>query len=155
MTHARSARPVKFPKHDQPTMHGARVATLACIRYGFQLGDGFCVTDYYAQGLSFRDEVWFAHLCRPDTGALRRASVLVTLTRFADWDRVLAWTPLWPATASEKDIERVIDAFHRAAAPSPDLLAEMDRVREAAMRTRADFPDHLRALVNELHPPAT
>jgi hypothetical protein len=98
--------------------------------------------------------VWFAHLCKPETGALQRASILVTLTRFADWDRVLAWAPLCPPTATATEISSVVDAFHRASKPSDDLLAEVQRLQRAAAATRAAYPARLRALIDELHPAA-
>lgn len=150
LTRAPSKGAIKLPKDDRPVVRGERIASLKCSRHGFQLGDGFCVTDYYAQGLSFKDETWFAHLCKPDHGPLQRASVLVTLTRFADWDRVLAWTPLWPPSASPAEISAVIRAFRRAATPSADLLAEMRRLRAQAQHTREAYPARLRALVEQL-----
>ena len=137
LEHARSDKAIKLPDGDQPVVHGERVTAVHCTRHGFQLGDGFAVTDYYAEGLSFGNDTWFAHLCRPHTGKLQRASVLVTLTRFADWDRVLAWTPLWPANATRQERERVIKAFHKAAKPPADLTAEMARLRGLANDTRA------------------
>lgn len=152
LTQAASSKPINLPVGDQPEVHGELVTSVACVRYGFQLGDGFCVTDYYAQGLSFKDDTWLAHLCKPDSGPLLRASVLVILTRYADWDRVLPWTPLWPPGATADAIDRVVDAFHRAAKPSPDLLAEMDRLRRRAAHTRATYPPRLRALVDQLFP---
>jgi hypothetical protein len=150
---ASSNRPIQLPENDRPEIGGVVIASYSCKRHGFQLGDGYCVTDYYAQGLSFRGDAWLAHLCVPERGALQRASVLVTLTRFADWDRVLAWTPLWQPTATSDDIRAVVDAFHRASRPSPDLLAEVRRLNDLAQRTRATYPAHLQRLVDELFPP--
>ena len=152
---ARSADTIELPADDRPKVSGVPVASCRCTRHGFRLGDGYCVTDYYAQGLSFRNDPWLAHLRVPDdNGPLQRASVLVTLTRFADWDRVLAWTPLWPPTATQDDIRKVVDAFHRASRPSADLLAEVQRLTELADHTRATYPPHLQRLVDELFPPA-
>ena len=155
LTHAACDRAVNLPRYDRPVVNGERIASYRCTRYGFQLGSGFCVTDYYAQGLSFRDDVWFAHLCRPERGRLQRTSVLVTLSRCAGWDRMKAWTPLWPADATDDEIDAVVDAFHAAAAPSRDLVVEMERLRDRATHTRAAYPDRLRALVDELHPRRT
>lgn len=152
LTHATSSSPIVLPKDEQPFINGERIASYICTRWGFKLGDGFCVTDYYAQGLSFRKDTWFAHLCKPHRGTLERASVLVTLSRYAGWDSVLAWAPLWPSTATEEEINVVINAFHHASKPSDDLLADMRRIDERAKRTRDAYPAHLRAMVDELHP---
>ncbi len=68
LTHARSDGTVKLPEGDRHVIHGERVTAVQCTHHGFQLGDGICGTDYYAEGLSFRNDTWFAHLCRPHTG---------------------------------------------------------------------------------------
>lgn len=103
-------------------------------RTAFPLGDGYCVTDYYAQGQSFREHPWFAHLGMPDGGNLLRPSVLVTLTRFRDWDAVRPWARLWrDDDAAGRD--KVIDAFYKQARPSPDLEKELERLEAAEART--------------------
>ena len=107
-------------------------------RYMMPLGDGFAVTDYYAQGMSFGDALWMAHLGVPDAGPMQRASVLVTLTRFRDWDRVLPWARLWPPG----DLARrrvVIDAFVALAKGDPELRHEMARVRDLQRTTLEDL----------------
>lgn len=143
VTVARQSGAVKFPKgakiHGLDKWTGTRVA--------FPLGDGFCVTDYYAQGQSFGDSLWFAHLSKPDRGALVRASVLVTLTRFRDWEAARPWTRLWPPGNAAMR-EKVITAFHNVARPSDDLRSDMHRLSLAERRTISALPAHLRALLN-------
>ena len=112
---------VKFPQEIHA--NGVRDSSWSGKREAFPLADGFCVTDYYAQGQSFRDDTWLAHLGIPDGGRFVRATVLVTLTRFRDWDAVLPWGPLW-SEGNLEERERVIDAFHRAAyMPQPLFLS--------------------------------
>ena len=116
-------------------------------RTAFPLGDGFCVTDFYVQGQSFLWHLWLAHLARPDDGRLQRASVLVTLTRFRDWDAVLPWAPLW-RDGDDAGRAKVIAAFHRAARPSDDLEADLDRLRQLGEATMAAVPQRIRDLLD-------
>jgi hypothetical protein len=107
-------------------------------RHAFPLGDGFCVTDYFAEGLSFGSYPWLTHLGKPDHGHLERASVLVTLTRHRDWDAVLPWSPLWKNGDVEARAE-VIKAFERVARPSADLAADLRRLARAEDSTLSQF----------------
>lgn len=115
-------------------------------RHAFPLGDGYCVTDYYAQGQSFRGYPWFAHLGKPDGGSLVRASVLVTLTRFRDWDAVRPWTRLW-RDGDDEGRASVISSFYNAAKPSADLAAELLRLREQEARTLREVPRRIHDLL--------
>lgn len=131
---------VKFPKDARPTINDIQYDMWRGKREGFPLGDGFCVTDYYAQGQSFGLDPWLAHLAKPDDGRLYRASVLVTLTRFRDWDAVLPWAPLWQTPQQRSSI---IDAFQAVARPTPDLRADLQRLVEAEARTFRELPAHI------------
>lgn len=130
-------------------LEGIWVTSWTGHRSAFPLGDGYCVTDYYAQGQSFRGHPWFAHLGMPDGGNLLRPSVLVTLTRFRDWDAVRPWARLW----REGDVDgrrKVIDAFYKVARASPDLEKELERLDEAEARTIAELAqrgDYIRELM--------
>lgn len=137
---------VTLPKGVTFEINGSSTNKWTGKRVGFPLGDGFCVTDYYAQGQSFRSACWLAHLAKPDKGALQRASVLVTLTRFRDWDAVLPWAPLWPEGDADRR-DKVIEAFHRVARPSDDLHAELERLRIAEERTLREMPQEIRDLL--------
>jgi hypothetical protein len=117
-------------------------------REAFPLGDGFAVTDFYAQGQSFGREPWYAHLARPDTGGLKRASVLVTLTRFRDWDAVLPWAPLWP-DGDQAARAAVIKSFCSAARPSEDLQADLQRMHDAEAATLCNLPLRVRNLLRD------
>jgi hypothetical protein len=96
---------------------------------------GYCVTDYYAQGMSFRKEVWLADL-RPPDNHFKRASVTVVLSRYESMDTFRALAPLWP----EGDMaarERIIDKFCACAAMPKDLRNEMERLYDLDSATFA------------------
>jgi hypothetical protein len=133
----------KFGKGERPKVHGREVGTWSGFRMTVPLGHGFAVTDYAVQGQSFGDATWFAHLGVPDSGPMARASVLVILTRFRDWAAVRPWAPLWPPGDMERR-RKVIDAFHRAAKPKPDLVCELRRLAAAEVPTLVRLRHELR-----------
>ena len=106
------------------------------------------MTDFYCQGMSFKDDCWLAHLNPPATGQseagkrtkLRRANVFVTLTRYASLDRVQLVAPLWPEGDAAARLN-VINQFKEACRMSVDLTNEIDRLQRAADETKQRYPD--------------
>ena len=115
---------------------GDSVRTLLFHREGIPLGNGYAVTDYFVQGMSFKSDPWALHLNPPPTGKLTRASVVVPLTRYGSWDHVKLLQPLWPR-GDAKARDRVIRRFHALLQSNDDFVAEMARLHELAAQTRA------------------
>ncbi len=120
---------------------GHTITSLRIRRVGLPLGEGYAVTDYYCQGLSFREKYWLAHLTPPsDGGGIKRASLFVIKSRFRAWSAVIPVAPLWDPHASNaaSERERVIDAYWQAARMSGvevHLAAELQRLRALAAAT--------------------
>ena len=109
-------------------------------RWGFPLDLAYAVTDYFAEGTSFRGQNWLAHLSRPPDGRLHRASLYVIPTRFSSLDDFHLLCPLWPhGDDAEKD--RVLQKLLRLAQPVPDLKAEWQRLLDLAELTRLQLQD--------------
>ena len=99
---------------------------------------GYAVSDYFAQGQSFKNDWWAMHVAVPPDGkGLKRASLLVCLTRFAAWEDVHVLGRLWPFNAPESVIEKVVTAYVRATAVDPALGAEIERLQQQADLTAA------------------
>jgi hypothetical protein len=109
--------------------------TITFKRTGIPLDDGYCVTDYYCQGVSFGDESWVIHVAQPPgRHGLSRTSLYVMTTRYSELSRVRVLAPLWETPAGR---EAYIDALHASARPDPELAAEFRRLEglwEATLR---------------------
>jgi hypothetical protein len=103
-------------------------------RFGFKLQSGYAVTDYYAQGLTFKDGLWIVHLTPPPKGTFARASIVVILSRYRSWDDVHLWEPLWDTAAATAPADRaaVINKFHKALQMPDRLETELKRLHTAA-----------------------
>ncbi|PNH07742.1 hypothetical protein TSOC_005752 [Tetrabaena socialis] len=109
-------------------------------RYNIPLGDAYAVTDYYCQqGASFGEDCWIADLTPPPQG-LKRAAVLVILTRFKSLHHIRLLRPLYPANDTAA-CNQAIQAFKDATALDDDLRAEMQRLRECAAATREELKE--------------
>jgi hypothetical protein len=87
--------------------------------------------------MSFKEDCWLAHPAPPPEG-LKRASVLVTLTRFASSSKLLSLTPLWP----EGDLcarDEVADAFYEAVKVEGSLADDVKRLKELAPHTKQRY----------------
>jgi hypothetical protein len=104
-------------------------------RWGFPLDLAYAVTDYFAEGTSFRGQNWLAHLSRPPDGRLHRASLYVIPTRFSSLDDFHLLCPLWPH-GDDAEKERMLQKPLRLAQPVPDLKAEWQRLLDLAELTR-------------------
>lgn len=117
-------------------LDGQMVDAVDIHRTGLPLGNGYAVTDYFAQGMNFRNDCWLLHLTPPPTGAFDRASLLVMLTRYSSMDDVKLLTPLWP-TGNAAARKRVIQSFYKASQMDVDLVHELARLKHASAQTRA------------------
>lgn len=108
---------------------GTKAVTIT--RTGLPLGDGYAVTDYYTQGMSFGSAPWAIHLTPPPTGAFQRASVFVSLSRYSSFDDVHLLHPLWPP-GNDKIRKEVYAKFKAAAIMDPELVQELGRLRRIA-----------------------
>ncbi|PNH04020.1 hypothetical protein TSOC_009876 [Tetrabaena socialis] len=91
---------------------------------GFPLGDDYAVSDYAAQGQSFRATSWLAHLNPPAAGVFTHASLYVILTRIPDWESLHLLAPLWNPR-NESQHGSILDKFRVLAKPEPELAAEL------------------------------
>lgn len=115
----------------------------------YPLGDAYCVTDYFAEGMSFKDECWLAHLVKPDRGDMKRATLLVMMTRFRDWGKFMSWGRLWPEDASEQERDAVVGKYVKIATASAGFVREWRRLLGAAEHTQAAFSPRLAQLIDE------
>lgn len=115
------------------TIGDKKVTKVHVHRLGLPLGDAYAVTDYFCQGMSFKEDLWLSHLVPPAVGKFERASPYVIITRHASMDRFHGLTPLWHTTAER---ELVIDKFYQAARSiDPDLVREVARLDQMAVLT--------------------
>lgn len=117
-------------------------------RRGIPLGEGYVVTDFYTQGMSFKDDCWVAHLNLPygggSTNATLRASMFVLLSRFRSWDHVRILLPLWDRRATQADKDKVIDRFLKICELPANFKAELDRIAACAAATQETLNAFLR-----------
>jgi hypothetical protein len=106
-------------------------------RFGCKLLSGYAVTDYYAQGLTFKDGLWLVHLTPPPTATFARASIVVILSRYRSWDDVHLWEPLWDTPAART---AVINKYHKALQMTDRLETELKRLHTAAGVLRLQAP---------------
>jgi hypothetical protein len=102
---------------------------LKMCRTGVHLYPAYAVTDFFAQGMSFRGDPWLLHLSLPDEGKkFTRANLLIPISRPSLWSQLKLLTPLWPFGKKREFIE----AVRKALKPDPDLLKEMERAEAIA-----------------------
>jgi hypothetical protein len=90
---------------------------------------GYAVTDYYAQGLTFKDDRWLVHLTPPPGGKFARASIVVIISRYRSWDSVHLLDRLWDSAAQR---EVAIDKFTKTLTMTPALEHELARLQALA-----------------------
>jgi hypothetical protein len=113
---------------------------IKCERTGFLLGGGYCVTDFYVQGLTFQEfQAWLAHLNFPPDGRMFLSSVFVVLSRFRSWKDVHLLVPLWPRGDKEKRkffIDKMFALATMRNEHGQDLVQDMKRLTKLAEETR-------------------
>ncbi len=108
------------------------------VRRGFPLESASAVTDYFAQGVSFRGEPHLLHLNVPPNGKMTRANLLVPVSRPSLYSQLHLLAPLWPhgdLAARAKLIGKV----HEALKPNRHLQMETARLQELAEETKSQF----------------
>lgn len=78
-------RPVSITIKKLKLPDGSRTSV---SRRTIPLAGGYAVTDFFAQGMSFKEACWLMHLTPPPSGGLKRQSMLVSLTRYPRWTAV-------------------------------------------------------------------
>lgn len=117
-------------------------------RRNIPLGDGYAFTDFFSQGMSFKEQPWLADMRKPPTGQVDRASVNVVLSRYPRWSAFKALASLWH---HDQERRQVIAFYHRVARMDNALRTEMQRLAlkatETEQRLMASFqhllPQHL------------
>lgn len=108
-------------------------------RRGIPLAEGYVVTDFYTQGMSFKENCWVAHLNLPPgggtTNATLRASMFVLLSRFASWEHVRILVPLWRSNATQKEKDKIIDRYHNICKLPENFKAELERLKKQSAAT--------------------
>lgn len=106
-------------------------------RTNIPIGDAYVVTDFFIQGTSFKNDVWFVDLAVSQR-QIKRACLYVILSRYRSWDDVKLVRPLW---LNDTDKERVINAYLRAARRDPDLAAEQELAKSGEQLCVTQFAD--------------
>ena len=99
--------------------------TLTIERLGLILGLGYTFTDFFAQGLSFKQAAFFIHLWI-HSGRLSAGNIRVPLTRPSSLDDLRLLAPLYN---NPKEKEAIVVKFINAFKPDPAYVAEMARLK--------------------------
>ncbi|KXZ42507.1 hypothetical protein GPECTOR_140g683 [Gonium pectorale] len=127
------------------------VTSVKLRRTNLPLSDGYVVTDYFAQGLSFGNEPWVVDLtpapsntCAP---SIKQAAVYVMLSRFRSLATVRLLRPLFregPASPQQVGLpsfDETVKAFHAATSLAPDLVAFLCHIELRAKASRLALAD--------------
>lgn len=125
---------VALPRH----LHTNTATSIKVQRRALPLGDAYAITDFFAQGLSFKHNCWLAHLTPPPNGQLTRATLLVILTRFASWSMIRLLTKLWP-DGDNKQRKKVINRYLTACQPDQQQAHDTQRLQQLATTTQATW----------------
>ena len=110
----------------------ANPGVIGVMRLGISLYMGYCGTDYFSQGISFKRDAYFLHLVA--SGKLTAGNFRVPLTRPSCIEDVRILAPLWTNDAEKESmIRRVMTAFQVV----PSLVADMDRLQALHQATLA------------------
>lgn len=130
---------------DPITLNGETVKRLHLRRRGIPLREGYVVTDFFIQGMSFKRECWILHLNPPPSGPLLGSSILVCISRYPTAQELHLLAPLYHDEASK---EKVVKAFQKAFEKHVDIVTDAQRLHRlhnermqneaAATRTHPD-----------------
>lgn len=109
--------------------------SLTIERLGLLLGLGYTFTDFFAQGLSFKQAAYFIHLSI-QSGRLSAGNIRVPLTRPSSIDDIRLLAPLFK---NPKEKEAIVQKFINAFKPDPAYVAEMERLKGLHDATVARF----------------
>lgn len=107
-------------------------------RSAFDLGDAYAVTDFFAQGLSFKEQVWLIHINPPPDNFMKRPSLLVPISRHPRVSAIHMLAALWPEN-DEKEKEKTIKEIVKKARVSDDLAAELRRLQFQTAETKVKY----------------
>lgn len=113
-------------------------------RKAIPLSEGYSVTDFYTQGMSFGDACWVAHINLPPGGganATLRASMFVLFSRFKSWEHVKILRPLFTDNTPFKDKQKIIDRLLAITQLPDDFKAELRRLRAKDEETKSRLGD--------------
>ena len=113
--------------------------TIKIRRRAIPLAEGYVVTDFYTQGMSFGDACWVAHVnLPPGMGAYStlRASMFVIFSRFRSWEHVRTLRPFWTEQTGRQKIEECVTSLLRVTVLPCDFKAELRRLRAKQESTR-------------------
>ncbi len=121
-------------------------------RHGFMLESANAVTDYFAQGMSFRGKPNLLHITPPPGAGnhYNRGNLLVTVSRPSLKSELNLLTPMW-RPGDDDDKQRVIKSVMDALTPSDNYLAEKARLQSLSMAT---WDKHYERLCRETYPPS-
>jgi hypothetical protein len=130
------------------TVNGVEQPSVTITRTQLPLAEGYVVTDYYTQGMSFKKtgHTWVIHITPTDGGKFQRASLFVLLSRFSSWDDVKILVPLFTDSTTHEAKEALIDRFLKCTDLEPDLSAEVERLASIAVKTKAKHFQFISAL---------
>jgi hypothetical protein len=142
--------PAQEGREKRPSVVGSSIAV---HRHGFMLESANVVTDYFAQGMSFRGKPNLLHVTPPPGQGqhINRGNLLVTVSRPSLKSELNLLTPLW-RPGDDADKARVLKAVRAALIPSQDYLAEKARLQALSETT---WDKHYERLLGAHSPRAT
>jgi hypothetical protein len=145
-----ATRSFRLPEYRTLREGTSPVNNVKVKRKGFPVRLAAAVTDYWAQGVSFKEDTWACDLRPPPSGGgIKRASVVVIPSRFKSYSRLHLTAPLWPEGDREAR-RKVVDAYMVAAQMDKNLRAELLRLRRLDVESRARYQDMYAALTAPL-----
>jgi hypothetical protein len=123
-------------------------------RTGIPLESANAVTDFFAQGCSFRGQPHLVHITPPPGRGqrLNQGNLLVPISRPSLWSELKLLSPLWQP-GDEAGKARVLAVVKKALIPSPDYLAEKKQLQDLHDYTYETFyPQYMK---DEHAPPPT
>lgn len=133
----RATEPCKVILPGPMEIDGETIREFTFKRKGLPLGEGYVVTDYFSQGMTFASPPphFIAHL-NPPKGPWSGASFYVVLSRFRTWDDIHHLLPLWK---NEEEKTSVIDQICNKAKRSDTAVEEIRRLDAIAQHTQKEF----------------
>jgi hypothetical protein len=129
---------LKYPRDHAayPLDDPASIDTVISIsRTGFPLNLGYCVSDYFSQGMSFKDLPFLMDI-RPPHGPYKAGSLRVPITRPSSMKDVHLLAPLYTNDAEKAEVVRKWTALLR---PVHALKDEMARLRTLHATTQVAY----------------
>jgi hypothetical protein len=112
--------------------------TVSVSRTGFAMHMGYAVTDFFAQGMSFRGDPFLMDLRPPPTGRFVAGSIRVAVTRPSSMADLHLLAPLYPPGDMPARAV-VVNQYMRALAPNTPYNNEMVRLASVAEGTRVAY----------------